>query len=94
MKEYLADNGYTRIIIEASPFLRTMQTASTFAKILEVPNIQINCVLAKWMRDKKTAEQPGNSTDTQNPFNHLLVSQFVEQKKEAFINKFLNGVDI
>lgn len=44
------------------------------------------------MRDKKTSEV--ENSNTTNPFNHLIVSQFDEQKKKQFIDKFLNGVDI
>ena len=36
LKEFFDKNDYTDIIIESSPFLRTMQTASTVAKILGV----------------------------------------------------------
>ena len=68
-----------------------MQTASAFASILEVPTIQINCMLAKWMRAKNRTEQERSKTF--NPFNHLIISQFDQQKKQTFVDQFLNGVD-
>lgn len=73
LKQYLEKNEYTHVVIEASPFLRTMQTAATVAKVLDVPKIRLNCLLAKWMRVKnRTAEE---SMGEFNPFNHLIVSK-------------------
>lgn len=55
LKEYFEKHDYTDIIIESSPFLRTLQTASTVAKTLGINNIKINYILAKWMRVKDSA---------------------------------------
>lgn len=60
--------------------MRTMQTAATVAKVLGVPKIRLNCLLAKWMRVKnRTAEESMNEF---NPFNHLLVSRIEANDEE------------
>ena len=41
-KQYFEENGYTDIVIESSPFLRSLQTASEVAKILGTKEIKIN----------------------------------------------------
>lgn len=68
-----------------------MQTASTFADVLGVESIKINCMLAKWMRAKNRTKQEQEKDF--NPFNHLIISQFDQSKKKEFVDKFLNGVD-
>ena len=79
MKKKLTERGYTKIVIEASPFLRTMQTASTFASVLKVKKIEINCLLAKWMRVKNRSKD--EKRPNFNPFNHLLIEKFEKENK-------------
>lgn len=76
LKEYFENNGYTEVIIETSPFLRTMQTASTVAKILGVKNMKINYILAKWMRVKDSAlDFQQKITSSLNPYDNLLIGR-------------------
>ena len=44
LKEYFDTNGmnFDKVIIECSPFIRTMQTASQIARELNVPTITYN----------------------------------------------------
>ena len=80
LKNYLHHNDFTHIVIEASPFLRTMQTAATVAKVLDVPSIKVNCLLAKWMRAKnRTQEELSNDF---NPFNHLIINKIETNDKD------------
>lgn len=85
------ERGYTHIVIEASPFLRTMQTAATFAKVLGVKSIKLNCLLAKWMRSKNRSKEEKEADF--NPFNHLLVAKMENTNRQVFIDKYLNGID-
>lgn len=103
LKQFLTENEYTHVVIEASPFLRTMQTAATVAKVLDVPSFRLNCLLAKWMRAKKRTneEQMGDF----NPFNHLIVSKIEADDgdecilddpascRTQFIQKYLDGIE-
>ena len=44
LREYFNEQGlkFDKVIIETSPFIRTMQTASQIAKELNVPSITLN----------------------------------------------------
>ena len=74
-KQYFEENGYTDIVIESSPFLRSLQTASEVAKILGTKEIKINYLLSEWMK---------HSFFTSNPIHTLLLTtkgqEYVEQK--------------
>ena len=72
-KKYLAEHGYDSIVIESSPFLRTMQTASIVAKHLGIEKIKINYGLAKWMRCKSYAAKVKACQPIINPFDKLLI---------------------
>lgn len=103
LKEYLKANEYTDVVIESSPFLRTMQTAAVVAKELNVPRIKLNCLLAKWMRVKsRTVEELDKEF---NPFDHLIVNKMEQQDRDEcnlddhmsckyqFQQKYLNGIE-
>lgn len=99
LKEYFEKNGYTDIIIESSPFLRTLQTASTVANILGIKNIKINYILAKWMRVKASAlDFQMSLTSSLNPFDNLLIGRVHSDSKdyktkEEFVEHYLQGVN-
>ncbi len=42
LKEYIDKNEFDEIVVESSPFIRTMQTASQIAKAIGIPKIKIN----------------------------------------------------
>ena len=79
LKKVLTERVYTKVVIEAAPFLRTMQTAATFARVLGVTGIKLNCLLAKWMRVKNRSKDEELSDF--NPFNHLIVQKFEKANK-------------
>ena len=91
LKTFLQQRGYSNIVIEASPFLRTMQTASIFAKELGLQKIKLNCLLAKWMRVKSRTQE--EEEEDFNPFNHLVVAKFEECCKNYFTERFMNGIE-
>jgi len=71
LKHYLEINGYTEVVIESSPFLRTLQTASVVASILKITDMRINYSLAKWMRVKNAKK----ASSLINPFDKLLIGR-------------------
>ena len=46
---YLRNKNYKRIIIESSPFLRTLETAAIIANELKIPEIKVNYKAFEWM---------------------------------------------
>ena len=79
-KKYLEDNGYTKIIVQSSPYLRCLQTAAETCKILGIEKIEVNYVVGEWMKDKFFP---------QNPINDLLI----RNKDPKYIqDKYLDGV--
>ena len=79
-KQYFEENGYTDIVIESSPFLRSLQTASEVAKILGTKEIKINYLLSEWMK---------HSFFTSNPIHTLLLTT---KGQEYIEQKYLGGV--
>ena len=51
LRDFLASEGYTEIIIETSPFIRTMMTAANIAKELGHAKIRINYLLTELLAD-------------------------------------------
>lgn len=47
LKQFLKEEGYDEIIIESSPFLRTMMTASQIAKGLGMNKIKVNYLFSE-----------------------------------------------
>ena len=40
------------LVLESSPFLRCMETAAIIAKTIGIQRIQVNYLLAEWMKEK------------------------------------------
>ena len=75
MKEYLEKNNYTNIVVETSPYLRSLQTAAETAKVLGHKTMKINYKIAEWMKGTFFAE---------NPLDHLLIrSVSVSDQKQG-----------
>lgn len=74
LQKHLEQNGYTTVVIESSPYLRSMQTAAETAKVLGHKSMKINYKLAEWMK---------GAFFTENPLGHLLIRSVTEadQKK-------------
>ena len=51
LKQYLARGNYQRIILESSPLLRTLETATAIAKELGVQEININYHVFEWLSE-------------------------------------------
>ena len=52
LRKYLERGGYDRMVIEASPFLRCMETAAAIAKELGLPEVDVNYRCAEWLKLK------------------------------------------
>lgn len=64
------------MVIESSPFLRCMQTASATAKLLNVKEICVNFNLSKWLRMKKRkyiSENVETGCEHAHPLEKLLI---------------------
>ena len=64
------------MVIESSPFLRCMQTASATAKLLNVKEICVNFNLSKWLRMKKRkyiSENVEIGCEHAHPLEKLLI---------------------
>ena len=48
-KKHLEEQGYTKIIIQSSPYLRCLQTAAQTCKILDVETIEVDYSVGEWM---------------------------------------------
>ena len=52
-KDYLESHPYLeKVVIETSPFMRTMQTAAGIARVLGMPKVKINYTYCEWMSGK------------------------------------------
>eukprot|EP00347_Sterkiella_histriomuscorum_P017295 403349935 len=49
LKEYIKRHQFDDIILETSPFLRTMQTAHEIAKILQLKHLTIDYLYREWL---------------------------------------------
>lgn len=61
LREYLGQNGYTKVVIASSPFLRALQTAAQVAKVLEIEEIQVNYLLTEWLKFEFFDSDPLNT---------------------------------
>ena len=52
LRKYLERAGYDLVLIEASPFLRCMETAAAIAKELGLPEVNVNYRCAEWLKKK------------------------------------------
>ena len=58
LRQLLADQNYEMVIIETSPWLRTMQTAAAIAKQIGLPEVRVNYRYCEWL--KHTFFENGN----------------------------------
>ena len=73
--------GFEEVILEASPFLRTMMTAAHIAKSLNIPKIKSNYLYG---------ERYSRNNFDHHPFGSLVIDK---TEKDAFVKKYLDGVD-
>ena len=77
---------FDRIILEASPFLRTMQTCAMVCKALHIPSFRINYHFCEHLEPKMQVGE--------DPIPMLTVKQISnEAEKQAFKDQYLGGVD-
>ena len=50
LKEYLSRGGYSDIVLESSPLLRTLETAAAIAHELGIGEIRVNYRLFEWLK--------------------------------------------
>lgn len=51
LKQYLAKGNYERIVLESSPLLRTLETATAIAKELDLQEINVNYRIFEWLSE-------------------------------------------
>ena len=66
LEEKLRNEGVTEIIIECSPFIRTIQTASQIAKALNIPKITTNYLFSEWQNKWHYKHNPLPFIDIKN----------------------------
>ncbi|CDW74263.1 UNKNOWN [Stylonychia lemnae] len=81
LKEYIRNNKFDKIILEVSPFLRTIQTATEIAKALELNDMKLNYHYREWL---------DASFYTQNPLEILNVRIM---SKDEIQEKISQGID-
>lgn len=50
LRNFLQENNFELVVIESSPFLRSMQTAAGIAQSLGVKSIKVNYVYSEWLK--------------------------------------------
>lgn len=93
LQKHLEQNGYTTVVIESSPYLRSMQTAAETAKVLGHKSMKINYKLAEWMK---------GAFFTENPLGHLLIRSVteadqkkgitLEEQQQRIVKEYLGGI--
>ena len=83
LRKYFKENGFDKIIIESSPFLRTLETAAAIAKELSVYEIDVNYRAFEWFR---------NGLFNDKTIVHKLTFSMLERADEfvAFSTKYLD----
>ena len=57
-KGYLERHPYLdRVVLETSPFMRTMQTAAGIGRVLGIPKMKINYTYCEWMSGRLFNEE-------------------------------------
>ncbi|CDW77202.1 UNKNOWN [Stylonychia lemnae] len=83
MKQYINEHQFEEVILESSPFLRVMMTASQIAKQLDKDRINVNYDFREWC--------DGEYYSNENPLPKLLI----RRKDHADLEQqFLEGVKI
>ena len=81
IKGVIETEGFEEVILEASPFIRTMMTAAHIAKCLNIPKIKANYLYG---------ERYNNNNFEEHPFGSLVIDR---TEKNAFVEKYLDGID-
>ena len=81
IKTLIKTEGFEEVIIEASPFIRTMMTAAHIAKTLNIPKIKANYLYG---------ERYNENNFNYSPFGSLMIDKI---EKETFIKKYLDDID-
>lgn len=83
LKKVIKEHKYKFIVIEASPWIRTLQTAAAIAQQIGVPQIRVNYNYSEWMKGKFFPEG--------NPIGKLYVETL---PIELIRERFLDGIDL
>jgi broad specificity phosphatase PhoE len=83
IKKLLRDYNYEYVVIEASPWIRTLQTAAVIAKQVGIPQVRVNFKYAEWMKGKFFPHG--------NPIGKLHIEQ---TPLEELKSKYLYGIDL
>ena len=72
LKEWLAEEKFELVVIESSPWLRCLQTASIIAKEIGIEQIRCNFMYGEWVSEKYYSEQPvGKLTIQTQPLDEV-----------------------
>ena len=87
LQTYLSQNGYKKIIIRSSPFLRTLQTASSIAKALNIDSIEVEYSVHECLYKKLFPCNPDSSL--------MIRTKSVKEVSEKYLNgvKFVDHTD-
>ena len=66
LKQYLYENQFEMAVIESSPWLRCLQTASIIAKEIGLEQIRCNFLYSEWATAKFYDENPVGKLTVQN----------------------------
>lgn len=77
---------FDRIVIESSPFIRTMQTCAQVCKALHIKSFRINYELCEHLEPRMRYGE--------DPIPALTIRKFkAPGDKEAFVRDYLGGVE-
>ena len=74
----MTDEGYTEVLIECSPFIRTMMTAANIAKGLGIRKIKINYLYSELLGDNLFETCPMKHTLIRNKDPRDLVEHYLD----------------
>ena len=80
MKKYIAENKFEEVVLECSPFIRTIQTAAIIAKVINHKHIRVQYKYTECLHPAFYEE---------NPVPHLYVRN---RKPEEISRMFLEGM--
>ena len=84
MLNYLRTHKFDEVRLDASPFLRTLMTAASIAKVLGHPKIFVNHKYCEWMEEKFFEK---------NPLPDIMSRRPDVYPKEKIVLEYLQGID-
>ena len=78
LKEYIEKNKFDEVIMECSPFIRTVQTATQIAKKIGITKIKINYKLSELLATCFFPENPIDKLITRTKEHDKILKDFSE----------------